>query len=167
MLFFSLLSNQRLFIRCGGACITLVFASFTSADDDSKYLAVVKRASDVILENGRDSYGEQKSGMILSVLDRSTGKPMRLLPKAPQGVRQGDRTGPGGSNANMQQDLYRTMQHLSRLTGDARYADAVQVALADFLRITQHPDTGLLAWGEHLYWNCVADKLGDLDPNTY
>lgn len=162
---FSLHSNQRHFIRCGVACISFVFASFTSAADDCRYLAVVKRAADVILENGRDAYGEQRSGMILSVLDRSTGKPMRLLPKAPQGVRQGDRTGPGGSNANMQQDLYRTMQHLSRLTGDARYADAVQVALADFMRITQHPDTGLLAWGEHLYWNCVQDRLGDLDPN--
>ncbi len=103
--------------------------------------------------------------MILSVLDCATAKPVRLLPKAPFGVRHGDRTGPGGSNANLQMDLYRVLFHLSRLTGDPRYEDAAKTALIDFVATTQHPETGLLAWGEHLYWNCVEDRLGDLDPN--
>ncbi|MFA8020255.1 hypothetical protein [Bremerella cremea] len=135
------------------------------ASSDTKYLEVVRNTVDKILENGRDTYGEQQSGMILSVLDRKTGKPLRSLPKAPAGVRHSDRTGPGGSNANLQQDLYRTMLHLSRMTGEERYEQAAQTALVDFVRITQHPETGLLAWGEHLYWNCVDDRLGDLDPN--
>ncbi len=134
-------------------------------ESNAKYLDVVRRTADVILENGRDTYGEQKSGMILSLLDRKTARPLSSLPKAPAGIRHGDRTGLGGSNANLQQDLYRALQHLSRLTGDARYAQAAHAALVDFLQITQHADTGLLAWGEHLYWNCVDDKLGDLDPN--
>lgn len=132
---------------------------------ESKYLTVVRRTVDVILENGRDTYGDEHSEMIISVLDRKSGKPLRSLPQAPQGVRHSDRVGPGGSNANLQQDLYRTMRHLSRLTGDPRYEQAAQAALQDFIRITQHPDTGLLAWGEHLYWNCLEDRLGDLDPN--
>ncbi|MCB1086699.1 MAG: hypothetical protein KDM63_06615 [Verrucomicrobiae bacterium] len=159
-------NRHRLLVQSAMACLAIFWVgSRVGAASDDRYLAVVRRALDAILENGRDTYGEERSGMILSVLDRSTGKPMRLLPKAPNGVRQSDRTGPGGSNANLQQDLYRTMQHVSRLTGDPRYEDAVRVALSDFLRITQHPETGFLAWGEHLYWNCVADKLGDLDPN--
>lgn len=57
------------------------------------------------------------------------------------------------------------MLHLSRLTGNMHYEQAAQLALQDFIRITQHPDTGLLAWGEHLYWNCIEERLGDLDPN--
>jgi hypothetical protein len=94
-----------------------------------------------------------------------TTKPLHNLPKAPDGVRTEDRTGPGGSNTNLQQDLYRTMHHLSRLTGDPRYSAAAHAALVDFLRITQNPDTGLLAWGEHLYWNCFDDCLGDSTGN--
>lgn len=131
---------------------------------NTRYLDIVQRACDTLLENAVDTYGEQHTGMILSVLDRQTGKPLRNLPKAPSGVRWGDRTGPGGSNANLQQDLYRVLYHLSRLTGDSKYAEASDRALVDLMRITQHPETGMFAWGEHLYWNCVEDRLGDHDP---
>ncbi|MEZ5945038.1 MAG: hypothetical protein R3C18_26935 [Planctomycetaceae bacterium] len=144
--------------------IPLAAPSLTSGSE-SPYLTVVRRTVDVILENGRDTYGDQHSEMIISVLDRRNGKPLQRLPQPSQGIRHSDRVGPGGSNANLQQDLYRTMLHLSRLTGDARYEQAARAALQDFIRITQHPDTGLLAWGEHLYWNCLEDRLGDLDPN--
>ncbi|MCA9063033.1 MAG: hypothetical protein KDA96_08240 [Planctomycetaceae bacterium] len=144
---------------------TEISAPAGAADSGSRFLTVVRRAVDVILENGRDTYGDQHSEMIISVLDRKNGRPLRSLPQPPQGVRHSDRVGPGGSNANLQQDLYRTMLHLSRLSGDTQYEQAAQAALRDFIRITQHPDTGLLAWGEHLYWNCVEDRLGDLDPN--
>jgi hypothetical protein len=144
---------------------TEISASEEAADSESRFLNVVRRTVDVILENGRDTYGDQHSEMIISVLDRKNGKPMRSLPQPPQGVRHSDRVGPGGSNANLQQDLYRTMLHLSRLTGDTRYEQSARAALQDFIQIAQHPDTGLLAWGEHLYWNCIEDRLGDLDPN--
>lgn len=139
-------------------------ATEEAADSESRFLNVVRRTVDVILENGRDTHGDQQSEMIISVLDRKNGKPIRSLPRPPQGVRHSDRVGPGGSNANLQQDLYRTMLHLSRLTGDMQYEQSAR-ALRDFIQITQHPDTGLLAWGEHLYWDCIEDRLGDLDPN--
>ena len=148
--------------------LLLLVSGLAAAADESAstpYLDTVRRAADGLLENARDTYGSQHSGMVLSVLDCHTCKPLAELPKAPAGVRYGDRTGVGGSNANLQQDLYRALHHLSRITGDRRYTDAAHAALVDFLRITQHPDTGLLAWGEHLYWNCVEDRLGDLDPN--
>ncbi|HEV7301558.1 MAG TPA: hypothetical protein VGN72_19495 [Tepidisphaeraceae bacterium] len=140
----------------------------TQPADPQRYLQVVQRTADTLLDTGVDTYGSEKTGMILSVLDRKTGKPLTKLPKAPHGVRWGDRTGPGGSNANLQQDLYRTLYHLSRITGDKRYAEASDKALSDFLRIAQHSETGLYAWGEHLYWNCVKDMVGDHDPgNTH
>ena len=158
---------------------------------DQKYLYVVQRTVDSMLINARDIYGKEHSGMIMSILDCRNAKPLAkedlyfdqyrefnfqtvtyadrdiLLPKHPFGVRKGDRTELGGSNANLQQDLYRTMEHLSRLTGDMKYKDASHNALKDFLQITQHPETGLLAWGEHLSWNCFEDRLGNyVDPNN-
>ena len=149
-----------------------------------KYHFVVQRTLDSILVNARDIYGEEHSGMILSILRCKDGKPLEesdfyttsgdstilesvvyqdtlVMPVPPFGVRKGDRTGLGGSNANLQFDLYRAMEHLSRINENPKYKSAAHDALTDFLQITQHPETGLLAWGEHLSWNCFDDCLGD------
>lgn len=128
-----------------------------------RYLAVVLRSLDAILDNARDTTGPLHTGMIMSVLDRKTGRPLAKLPKAPTGIRASDRTEAYGSNANLQQDLYRALQHASRITGDPRYETAARAALLDFLRLTQNKETGLLAWGEHLDWNCVLDAPGTKD----
>ena len=162
-------------LRIALSTLPVLFCCFSALGDgapatpetSTKYLDTVQRACDTILKEGTDRYGKQKTGMILSALKRQSGRPIHdpNLPKPPHGARNSDRTGAGGSNANVQQDLYRVLNHLSRLTGDAKYAAASKKALIDFLVTTQNPDTGLLAWGEHLYWNCLKDKLGDLDPN--
>lgn len=154
--------------------IIIVFAKCSTNQDvkipsakNEKYLYVVQRTIDSLLVNGRDIYGEVHSGMILSILDCKDGKPLKesdlqgTLPAPPFGVREGDRTGFGGSNANLQFDLYRTMEHLSRIKKDPKYKSASKLALIDFLQITQNQETGLLAWGEHLYWDCFKDCLGE------
>ncbi|MBW3636024.1 MAG: hypothetical protein KY445_06095 [Armatimonadetes bacterium] len=134
--------------------------------DTIRHLNIVQGAADKMLEPAIDTYGEQKTGMILSAFDRKTGKPLTKLPQAPNDIRWSERTGPGCSNANLQQDLYRTLYELFRLTGHKRYDEASGKAVADFLRIAQHPTMGLLAWGwgEHLYWYCLEDRLVDHDP---
>mgnify|MGYP001605443027 CR=1 FL=1 len=129
--------------------------------ENTRYLDIVQRGCDAILENAVDRYGPQHTGMILSVLDRKTGKPLNRTPEGSTGVRWSDRTGTGGSNASLQQDLYRVLYNVSRLTGEEKYSDAADHALKDFMVITQSPNTGFLAWGEHLYWNCFEDRLGD------
>jgi hypothetical protein len=130
----------------------------------SPYREVVRRAADALLENARDTYGPEHSALILSVLDCKTGKPLEELPRSPSGVRSDDRVLPYGSNASLQMDLYRVLRELSRMTGDPRYKKAADDGLSDFLKITQHPETGLLAWGEHLSWNCLTEKA---DSRTY
>ncbi|HEX4132416.1 MAG TPA: hypothetical protein VHZ24_20465 [Pirellulales bacterium] len=157
----------RLF-KCVVVVVLAIFGIRTSAAEPatstatSPYLDVVRRTVDALLRTAVDRFGKQQSGMILSVLDRENATPLTKLPSPPAGVRQGDRCGPGGSNANLQQDLYRSMFHLSRLTGDPQYAEAARDALLDFLRIAQSPETGLLAWGEHMFWDCVDDCPGTL-----
>ena len=141
-----------------------MISSAFGAEPRERYLTVVRRAADALLAEGRDDYGPQKSSLILSVLDPKTGRPLGKLPKAPSGVRGSDRCPPYGSNANLQQDLYRTLDELSRITGDARYVQASHAALVDFLRMTQHSETGLLAWGEHLCWECRNDRAAAAKP---
>lgn len=134
------------------------------SDSQDPYLAVVRRATDTLLAEGVDHFGPQNTAMILSLLDRKSGKPLAKLPKAPAGVRGSDRCTLSGSNANIQQDLYRVLEEMSRLTGDERYAKAAHAALIDFLRLTQQPNTGLLAWGEHLCWDCQTDQAAAAMP---
>ena len=150
-------------------CSTTQEVKIPSAKNE-KYLYVAQRTIDSVLVNARDIYGEVHSGMILSILSCKDGKPLKesdlsetagKMPVPPFGVREGDRTGLGGSNSNLQSDLYRAMEHLGRINKDPKYKSAANDALTDFLQITQHPETGLLAWGEHLYWNCFDDCLGD------
>lgn len=149
-----------------GVALMLVSGSLAWGEDwmsvprEKRYLQVVRQSADALLEKGRDGYGPKKTAMILSLLDRRTGLPLEALPKAPEGVRKTDRTGPYGSNASVQMDLYRVLQETSRMTGDSRYGEAARDGLVDFLRVTQHPSTGLLAWGEHLFWNCRTDAAG-------
>lgn len=136
----------------------------SSVDDSGIYLKVVQKSADALLNHGRDSYGPRHSGQILSLLNRKDGKPLGRLPEGPAGIRRDDRPVPYGSNANLQMELYRTLRHLTRLTGDPRYSEAADRGLEDFLEITQHPETGFLAWGEHLCWNCLDEKP---DSNTF
>ena len=70
------------------SCLVTCCASAAVADDP--YLSAVRRAADALLTNGLDTYGPQKSAMMLSVLDRKTGKPLAKLPKAPAGIRGSD-----------------------------------------------------------------------------
>jgi len=133
-----------------------------AANSETPYLQVVRRCADALLEHGRDNLGPRKTAMILSMLDRKTLRPPAELPDAPMGIRPGDRTNVYGSNANLQQNLFLAFQHLSRITGKPQYAEAADQALLDLIRVTQHPATGLLAWGEHLFWDCKLDQAGTM-----
>jgi hypothetical protein len=122
---------MRLIVLILTSCIA---AAAFGAEPQDRYLTVVRRAADALLAAGVDDFGPQKSALILSVLDPKSGRPLGKLPKAPSGVRASDRCPPYGSNANLQQDLYRTLDDLSRITGDARYAQASLAALVDYSR---------------------------------
>jgi len=123
-------------------------------------LAVVRGAVDVLIEHGTDRWGDERTAMIISILDRGLlVPPSEKMPRAPAGVRGGDRTNAFGSNANVQQNLYQAMFLLSEITGEPRYREAAAAALVDFVRKTQSPATDLLGWGEHLFYDLNRDEV--------
>ncbi|MAT15927.1 MAG: hypothetical protein CMJ46_11740 [Planctomyces sp.] len=122
-------------------------------------LDVVVKTSDALITHGRDQWGPEQTAFIASVLDRQTLSPPDDLPPGAAGVRFGDRTTPYGSNVNMQQNLFRTWYLLSELTKDTRYAEAADAALVDFVTKAQSPVTHLMAWGEHLSYDMLADEV--------
>ena len=120
-------------------------------------LEIVKGYAETMLEHGVDQWGEEKTGMLISMLDRSTLAPFSAQPPAPGGVRETDRISLYGANYNLDQNLYQTLYTLSDVTGEKAYAAAADKALGDFITRTQSPVTGLLAWGEHLCWDLATE----------
>lgn len=47
------------------------------------FLKVVQRYADTMIDRGRDTYGPQKSGLLLSALDRLTLTPLAVRPAPP------------------------------------------------------------------------------------
>ena len=122
----------------------------------------VRRYADTMIERGRDTYGPRKSGLLLSALDRTTLSPLAVRPAPPGGIRREDRAGPPwsaltGANPQLDQNLLRVFYALSQITGDDKYARAADEELSWFLKNTSAPKTGLLPWGEHMFWDVMED----------
>jgi hypothetical protein len=133
-----------------------------AAPASTNFLDVVRRYADTMIERGRDTFGPQKSGLLLSALDRMTLAPLKVRPAPPGGIRRGDRPGRpwvemNGANPMLDQNLLRVFYTLSEITGDARYAKVADEELTWFFKNTMSPKTSLLPWGEHLSWDVMYD----------
>jgi len=135
----------------------------TAATPSTNFLEVVRRYADAMIEHGRDTYGPQKSGLLLSALDRMTLKPLTVRPASPGGIRRGDRPGRAwsamnGANPHLDQNLLRVLYTLTELTGDSRYSKTADEELKWFFENTMSSKTSLLPWGEHLSWDVIYDQ---------
>jgi hypothetical protein len=146
-----------------------------SAQTTRSLTDVVRRYADTLLEKARDTYGPQKTGLLLSALDRSTFAPCSTTrPAAPQGIRESDRAGVRqgplvGANPSHDQDVFRVFYILSSMPGESdRYRQAADQEISWFFKNTLTPPTNLVPWGEHLSWNVMTDTFasGLLGP-TY
>src|SRR5678815_5778043 len=138
-----------------------LMASVASAAS-TNLLMVVQRYADSMIEHGRDTYGPQKSGLLLSALDRTTLAPLKVRPAPPGGIRRGDRPGRpwvemNGANPMLDQNLLRVFYTLTEITGVTRYGKVADEELTWFFNNTMSPKTSLLAWGEHLSWDVILD----------
>ncbi|MCF7838304.1 MAG: hypothetical protein K9N49_06705, partial [Candidatus Marinimicrobia bacterium] len=60
---------------------------------------------------------------------------------------------PDAANVAHDERLYSLLYRLSEVTGEQKYAAAADEALRFFWLNCQDPNTGLMAWGEHLGWH--------------
>ena len=125
-------------------------------------LDVVSCYADAMIEHGRDVHGDQKSGLLLSALDRGTLRPLQIRPTPPGGIRREDRDGLpwrrlAGANPQHDQNLLRVFYALSEITADDRYREVADHELEWFFTNAQSPVTGLLPWGEHMCWDVMLD----------
>jgi len=92
------------------------------------YIAIVYRYADTMIEKGRDTYGTQKTGLLLSALDRNTFAPLPNLPAA---------------NPQHDENLLRLFYTLSELTTKPVYREAADAELKWLLQNAASP---LAAW---------------------
>src|ERR1044071_4227305 len=128
----------------------------------TNFLAVVRGYADAMIERGRDVYGPQKTGLLLSALNRNPIGLLKVRPAPPGGIRRADRPGRpwvemNGANPHLDQNLLRILYCLSDITGEARYAKVADEELSWFFHHTMSPKTDLLPWGEHLSWDVILD----------
>ena len=62
-------------------------------------------------------------------------------------------------NVGYQQYWLRTLVSLSAATGNQRYAKKAEESLGFFLAQMPHPQSGLLPWGGHIYYNLSTREV--------
>lgn len=148
------------------AAIFMSFNTIQNSENQSEnvpdYLGIVKAYADAMIKDGRDTYGKEHSPLFASALDRRTMK-IGSFEDIP-GVRNGDRS-LLGSNPQEDRDLYTILYRLTEISGENKYAEEANLALKYFFSHCQSPVTGLMTWGEHLYWDFEKEKMGGIDSN--
>ena len=124
------------------------------------YLDLVKAYAEAMIKDGRDTYGKEHSPLFAAALDRKTMK-LGSFGNIP-GVRNSDRS-LGGANPQTDAPLYAVLYELTELTGEKKYAEEADKALTFFFKHCQSPQTGLLTWGEHLYWDFNREGANEID----
>lgn len=128
--------------------------------NSANYIKYVVSYADAMIEHGQDNYGTEHSPLFASALNRKTfnlgsKEEFGTIP----GVRETDRS-VGGANPLVDLELYKILYRLTDLTRDKVYAGEADKALTFFFTHCQSPNTGLMCWGEHLYWDFYNETCG-------
>ena len=121
-------------------------------NDSSKYLDAVRVFADNVLEYGRDTYGPKHTPLFVDGLNIHTHEPVKwMTPKGKKLIL---------SNSANQQNLFRTLDGLTKLTGDPKYRQAAIEAIEYALENLRSP-SGLLYWGVGTAYDAQADGFDE------
>lgn len=112
-----------------------------------RYLDAVRQHLDQVLASGRDRYGTP-TPLFVDGLEITTLEPARWPFDDHRWIL---------SNLANQQDLLRSLDGFTALTGEERYRDAAEAAVSHhFEHLVTH--NGLLLWGGHTCWDAEGDE---------
>ena len=122
------------------------------------YSDYVRQFGDTIIEHGRDMHGPAETPLWAGVINAQDLTVPRDGVPAPPGVREGDRA-VGGCNLYHDVVTLRVFRVLSAVLHEPRYAGAARDYMSFYLANVRSPETGFLAWGEHLYYDLYRDEV--------
>jgi len=117
--------------------------------DPNRYLNAVREFADNVLLYGRDTYGPKHTPLFVDGLNVNTHEPVKWI--APNGDRW------ILSNLSSQQNLFRTLDGLTRITGNPKYKQAAMDAIKYAFENLRSPN-GLLYWNGLASYDAMADK---------
>jgi len=131
------------------ACFVLP-SSAAEPPDPNRYLNAVRTFADNVLKYGRDTYGPKHTPLFVDGLNVHTHEPVKWISaKGEKWIL---------SNLASQQNLFRTLDGLSKIAGDTKYrqaaVDAIEYAIANL-----RSPNGLLHWGGHVAYDAQADEM--------
>jgi pectate lyase len=118
--------------------------------DSSKYLNAVRQFADNVLKHGRDTYGPKHTPLFVDGLNIHTHEPVKWI--APNGDRW------VLSNLASQQNLFRVLDGLTKITGDPKYKQAAMDAIRYAFDNLRSPN-GLLYWGVSYAYDADGDTV--------
>ena len=116
---------------------------------DASHLSVVRTFADNVLAHGRDTYGPTHTPLFVDGIDVATHEPVVWRAKRQRWII---------SNLASQQDLFRTLDALTKLTGDPTYRAAATAAIRHAFANLRSPN-GLLHWGGHTFYDAGTERV--------
>ncbi|MHC4120869.1 MAG: hypothetical protein ACYSWO_25545 [Planctomycetota bacterium] len=141
--------SKRLCVLVLFCTIILTETSYVRAGSGGdKYLKAVRRFADTVVQEGRDTYGDEHTPLFVDGLHAESLKPVIWKKDGQSWVL---------SNFASQQPLIRVLDGLSTLTADTSYRRAAADATGYVLGNLQSA-SGLLYWGGHLAWDLETER---------
>jgi pectate lyase len=113
------------------------------------YLEAVRDFAETVLERGRDVYGPKHTALFVDGLDVESREPVKWKTRGEEWIL---------ANLASQQNLWRTLDALTLLTGQSKHREAAVAAARYGFERLQHPN-GLLYWGGHTSYDAAADQV--------
>ncbi|MHC4538871.1 MAG: ankyrin repeat domain-containing protein [Planctomycetota bacterium] len=132
--------------------ITCLVLPGTAAEssDPNRYLNAVRTFADNVVKYGRDTYGPKHTPLFVDGLNIHTREPVKWI--AANGHRW------TLCNLASQQNLFRTLDGLTRITGDPQYKQAAMDAIKYAFENLRGPN-GLLYWGNVTAFDVRGDEV--------
>ena len=118
--------------------------------DPNRYLNAVREFADNVLKYGRDTYGPKHTPLFVDGLNIHTHEPVRWID--PDGTKW------ILSNLASQQNLFRTLDGLTRITGAPKYRQAAMEAIEYAFENLRHTN-GLFYWGHTTAYDAGEDDI--------
>ncbi len=131
------------------AILIFLVGSCVFAGEDDKYLNAVRTFADNVLTYGKDTYGPKQTPLFIDGINLRSHEPAKWKKDGQEWIL---------SNLASQQNLFRTLDALTLLTGDPKYRGAAVEATQYAFANLRSPN-GLLHWGGHVAYNALADEL--------
>ena len=152
--------------------VFLLFGGRAQGGEGAVYGEIARAYADAMLQHGRDHYGERPSPSFADTLrlpemampaavSPATTRLYQLLFRADDSST--------GCNPMYHIDLFQLLNVLTEVTGEPKYRKAGREAIEWFFKNTQNETTGFVAWGEHLAWDLIADRvtIGGMRDGTF